>query len=410
MTMEMMQECEAPLSDADTVAFVNDGLIDPLAIATFGVNVKVSDNPIGFFGTGLKYAIAVLLRHHQDIEIWRGLERIAFGVRRHESRGKEFDIITMNGEPMGFTTELGKKWEMWMALRELWCNCMDEGGEAAQGAYAPAEGKTTIVVRGAEFSKTFSRRSDFLLEGEPVHKLKGVDLHKGPSRTIFYRGVAVGRMPENKEPLHTYNIQGYLDLTEDRTIKYWWQIDQHLSRAFQSSDDAALIEQVVRAPKGTLERELDHEWCSTEKPSEQFIETVSRVRRTHSADMNETAKQVCDKHEPLPAAKSYSLTPMEREQLSKAKTFLLALGYDVETYPVQFFESLGHGVLGSACAGEISISRDAFKQGTKQLAITLLEEFLHLHHDIADETREMQERLLHELVTLGEKHVLGGAI
>ena len=43
------------------IIFQNKGLIDVHAISIMGVSVK-EDNSIGFFGTGLKYAIAVLLR------------------------------------------------------------------------------------------------------------------------------------------------------------------------------------------------------------------------------------------------------------------------------------------------------------------------------------------------------------
>ena len=57
---------------ARTIIFENPGEIDPVAIITFGINVKESDHPIGFFGTGLKYALAILLREGQPITIQSG--------------------------------------------------------------------------------------------------------------------------------------------------------------------------------------------------------------------------------------------------------------------------------------------------------------------------------------------------
>lgn len=394
----------------DTVVFVNDGLIDPLAIATFGVSAKVTDNPIGFFGTGLKYAIAVLLRHGHEITIWRGVERLDFAVAEHESRGKTFGIVTMNGQPLGFTTDLGKQWEMWQALRELWCNCADENGEAFDSRiYSPEAGKTGIVVRGAEFAKAFNGRSEYILSTEPTHVLNGVELHPGASRTVFYRGIAVGRLPENKRPLYTYNITRSISLTEDRTVRYPHQIDEAVAEAYQRTDIAELIEAAVRAPDGTLERQLDYGFHAT-KPSDVFVETVNRVARTHSRDMNQTAGAHAANHTPMPALQAYALNAMERGQFGEAKTFLLSLGYDIENYPINFVEKLGNGVLGCAGGGEITISRDAFTAGTKQLAITLLEEFVHLRHNVQDESREMQEWLFHELVTLGEKSIRGRAL
>jgi hypothetical protein len=394
----------------DAVAFINDGLIDTLAIATFGISAKVTDNPIGFFGTGLKYAIAVLLRHGHEITIWRGSERLDFAVADHESRGKTFGIVTMNGQALGFTTDLGKQWEMWQALRELWCNCADEGGEAFSGrVYSPEDGKTAIVVRGAEFAKAFKGRSEYILSTNPLHVLHGVEIHPGRSRTIFYRGIAVGRLPENKTPIHTYNITRYVGLTEDRTVRYSHQIDEAIAEAYQKSDNIDLIEAAIRAPNNSLERQLDYSFHAT-KPTEAFVETVNRIQRTHSRDMNQSARAQASAHTALPPIREYILTPIEREQYAAAKAFLLALGYDTEVYPTCFVEKLGNGILGTASGGEISISRDAFTAGTKQLAITLLEEFIHCFHGVGDETRAMQETLLHELVSLGEKHILGGAL
>ena len=49
--------------------FTNPGIIDPRSISTFGVNAKASTNPIGHFGTGLKYAIATILRNDGSITI-----------------------------------------------------------------------------------------------------------------------------------------------------------------------------------------------------------------------------------------------------------------------------------------------------------------------------------------------------
>ena len=97
------------------IVFENPSEIDIRSISTFGVSVKEGDNPIGFFGTGLKYAIAVLLRTNHGITIQSGETVVEFGTRRESVRGQDFDFITMsiNGAaplPMGFTTELGKTW------------------------------------------------------------------------------------------------------------------------------------------------------------------------------------------------------------------------------------------------------------------------------------------------------------
>src|SRR5208282_5619824 len=100
-----------------SVVFTNPGEIDPRTITTLGVSVKETKSPIGFFGTGLKIAIAVLLRNHQRITIYSGLTKYEFSCAPETIRGQEFNIVQMNNIPLGFTTDMGKVWEMWMAYR-----------------------------------------------------------------------------------------------------------------------------------------------------------------------------------------------------------------------------------------------------------------------------------------------------
>jgi len=61
-----------------TIIFKNNGIIDLDFIRSFGVSVKENDNPIGFFGTGLKYAIAILLREKQEVSVFLGKEEYKF--------------------------------------------------------------------------------------------------------------------------------------------------------------------------------------------------------------------------------------------------------------------------------------------------------------------------------------------
>ena len=51
--------------------FYTPTTLDEAFIFTMGASVKKSNNPIGFFGTGLKYAIAVTLRLGGSIKIER---------------------------------------------------------------------------------------------------------------------------------------------------------------------------------------------------------------------------------------------------------------------------------------------------------------------------------------------------
>ena len=59
-----------------------------------------------------------------------GLKVYSFAVRSEVVRGKTFNMVCMNGEAIGFTTDLGKNWELWQAFRELYFDCTNEFGKA----------------------------------------------------------------------------------------------------------------------------------------------------------------------------------------------------------------------------------------------------------------------------------------
>ena len=64
------------LPRAIEIGMNHTGEIEPLLIRTFGVSVKDSESPIGFFGTGLKYALAILLRERHDVIIQSGVAAV----------------------------------------------------------------------------------------------------------------------------------------------------------------------------------------------------------------------------------------------------------------------------------------------------------------------------------------------
>jgi hypothetical protein len=76
--------------ESDMIIFENGGIIERAAIFTMGVNVKENAQPIGHFGTGLKFAIATILRNGGEIQIFCGdAEVITFYTQQEVVRGKE---------------------------------------------------------------------------------------------------------------------------------------------------------------------------------------------------------------------------------------------------------------------------------------------------------------------------------
>lgn len=391
------------------IVFENPQEIDLCAISTFGVSVKEGENPIGFFGTGLKYAIAVLLRTGHEITIYSGLSVVDFGIRRGMVRGQEFDFITMaidQGKPVdiGFTTQLGKQWELWMAYREIACNCKDEGGTISQrqSAPPPVAGATAIIVNGHEFESVYADRHQFILEDQPSMLLGSIELRRRPGNAYFYRGVRVHKLGDTG--MFTYNDTSYLDLTEDRTAKYQFEPRSRIAFAYLKCDDERLLKTVLMAENNTLEGKLDFHSYGT-PASEAFLRTVGKLSQDRLTKINISAVQVWrDATNKLVTPRTIVLTPVQRKTLNKALDFCSRIGFNVrDSYPISIVESLGSETLGMAMDDTIFIAARTFDMGTKYVAGTLVEEYLHLRHGYSDCSREMQNFLFDRLMSIGEE-------
>ena len=391
------------------IIFENDDEIDVRAITTFGINVKEHDNPIGFFGTGLKYALAILLRTGHEIVIQSGVDEYRFGTTPEEIRGKRFDIVTMQngtGEPapLGFTVDVGKTWEVWMAYRELFCNCRDERGRVYENDGPPAAtaGITRVSIRGEGIIQAHLTRNEFVLEGEPLFKTNLCEFHPGEADGVFYRGLRVMRFADGMRSINTYNLLVPVDLTEDRTAKYPWMVESMIRNAVIGSSDPRFIRRVLQAEKGRPEHSFDFSECY-KSPSDEFLRVVELLARDRITDINTSALSIYKDHARKQLTPDAApLTGVRAIMLKRALEFSERLGFRID-YPIIVTEALGEGVLGLAEDGRIYLSSHCFLLGTKQVAATAIEEFVHLKHGFADCSRPFQDFLLNTVVTLGEE-------
>lgn len=256
------------------IVFENEGEIDPRLAMLIGVNIKESSSPVGFFGTGLKYAIACMSRWGEEIRIQSGTAEFTFFAEDTEIRGRKFGILSMRSQidraPLGFTTDLGKRWEPWMVYRELWCNAHDEPSAQVyelDHVPRPKEGLTRIVVGGSKIEAAHASRGQFILEGRtPLHVVDGLEIYEGAGERIFYRGIAVQK--PDKPGLYTYNITEHLYLTEDRTAGSW-ATDPIIARGLTQIDSREVIDATISAPSDRFESRLDYDYATS--PSEEWI-------------------------------------------------------------------------------------------------------------------------------------------
>jgi hypothetical protein len=104
---------------------------------------------------------------------------------------------------------------------------------------------------------------------------------------------------------------------------------------------------------------------------------------------------------------SCELNNVEQQQWDKAVTFCKeTLGLGLDAYQLLVVEDIGKkGVMGLANIEEgiMYVSKLAFRKGTKCVAVTILEEFTHVHHEVEDETIQQKWVYLDQIIGLGEQ-------
>lgn len=389
------------------IVFQNPGLIPLEAVTTMGVSVK-AEGAIGFFGTGVKFAIATVLRLGGSVTIYRGYEAHRFTTREMVVQGAQgqaetFQQVCMNGQPLGFTTQLGRNWEAWMAWREFATNAKDEGGRnwfSKGGEIAGGENMTTILVENCPaFEEAHKDRHQILLETEPLFANDYVEIHPGRgSEYVFYRGVRVHTSA--RRTALVYNVKRKLELTEDRTNRWDFQVHDAIVSGLTDCKDAELLRAALDCGESFLEHHLSFQ--SFAQPSEEFVTVSGQLalgkaaapRANPSVVANVRRAQLA-KMEP---SENMALNEVQVAMLNRAKTMLRDGGYDVDQFPVVIAETLGAEIHGMARDGKIFVSALAFNKGTRELAATLFEEFAHLKSGQADCTRGFQNWLFDQLL------------
>lgn len=301
-----------------SIVFTTPGELDIRAFTTFGLSAKPgSDNPIGKFGTGLKNAVAMLMRNDCGIKVFIGTTEYEFLTVDDNFRGQNFKQIRMRKRQsllkrwqyvdMPFTTELGKFWEPWQAFRELESNTRDEGGLTyVDSSPGPESGRTTIIVSGLKFEQAYKDRDKTFLPNA-LTKREGddrVQVFNEPSKHLYWRGIRVFDL--DKPSVYTYNILEDMELTEDRTLKYVWQAQAKVAAYVARSRDPKMISSVVSAnAEKFFEGRLDWDYAYV-SPSAEFKEVLAK-KKSRGAYISPRALGYYDRYAPAPVREPETL-------------------------------------------------------------------------------------------------------
>lgn len=381
-----------------TLTFHNETELDPASFKYMGLSVK-EDGSFGMFGTGLKYAIATLLRMGDSIEIVTKGQRFFFELGKLNFRGTEFSSVLCNGEELGFTTELGKMWEAWMAYRELRCNAQDEGGGVVEGD--KTDSTTQVIVSGDVLADIHAKQDTwFIKEGEkPVWESDKLRLFNGSRSAYFYQGVYVGNLGEISP--YSIDFKKGISLSEDRLDKYGILTNDKVAGELRGCTDKMVLRLFIGKHASDFGKTLN--FSSGVEPSKEFLEICRDHYKKTGRWVRGTKELLVEQDSSIMESMEEDFTERESKMLTKASDFLNRAGYNVNRFPIIKYSTEGKELLGKAEGFEkIYLTASAFERGVFDLCCTLLEEFAHCDTEYLDFSRDLQDWLFRSVVTQAE--------
>jgi hypothetical protein len=415
----------------------NKGLIELAALKLVGASTKDGQSSIGQFGSGNKYALAYLLRNNYKVRIFSGKEEIKITLEPVILRDETYMVICFNGETTSITTNMGKQWECWQAVREIYSNAKDEGEESfgLTSKVAPKDNQTHFYIEvKAELLSIVENFDNYFANSDKVLAVipgYGRILKKSnPDKVNLFRKGIKCYVTNKENSLYDYDFEN-VTVGEDRLISYPWVIKDRIAELLtkcenrkiikvylNSINNPALIESTTKdAYFGDFSTMFvaemqDNVFYPAEQagyaPDEDRVKAISVPQSLLSK-----AKAFLSKRNILPTFQSLlgtsetlfeevTLNALQQEVMNKVEHFCQEVNFDYK-YPIVYVNFFDKEILGMAHDGKILLSTNSINAGAVVVMGTIIEEYAHLESKFSDCTRGFQTFLINMLVNYMQK-------
>lgn len=413
------------------IKITNKGEVDVNAFRLMGATTK-NENQIGYFGSGIKYAVATALRKGIPLKVFSGDKEIKISTKTTTLRDQEFQVVCINGHSTSITTNMGRDWKTWFIFREFFCNAIDEGEHTLAVSDSPygEKGITSVFIELTNEMKEIFDSLDhyFSQRRKPVHEAKGRKAYHriGDHLTAYRKGIRV--FNGAYVSLYDYDFPD-LSINEAREASDW-DVSWKVINFWKEHATSEMILQLINDQNCA---EFNLNWTyGMDYMSRVWLETLKDKLIIPKEYGGYFADDLSNHHIILPHAlckelhknfgkdlrirgmdksdDSITVLPTTEKELILIQDSLAFLKNsdrfkDIEAYPIKvvIFEGEQHR-LGQAKNGEILLSKNLFLKGRRMLVETLLEEYIHAKNDVDDRTRAMQNILIDFVIsTLEDK-------
>lgn len=235
------------------------GEIETEAFTLIGASSKRNDaTKIGYFGSGLKYSIAALLRNNIDFKIFQGENEIKFDVVDKSFRNDVYKAITVNGKETSMTTTMGgSDWDIPFApFREIYSNALDEDSDVLLTTTTNLVGEigtTTILIEmTSAMTDFYNNINEYFCDKNPnvltTNKFGTIYPKASNGFTkLFRKGILC--YEDTKPALFSYNSPEFT-INESRVLNNQYGASASVARIWKASKNEELILELINGLKG----------------------------------------------------------------------------------------------------------------------------------------------------------------
>ena len=430
----------------------NTGEIENNAFKLIGASSKRNDTTkIGFFGSGLKYGMAFLLREKINFKIFSGANEVKVTTKSVSHRDQEFQVIQVNGEDTSMTTEMGPKWTHWGAVREIYCNAVDEGEEEIvivdENEVTAEPGRTIFYVELTSeltqivdnWNNYFSKdRTDVVYKNE-FGSGAGTVFWSNPTTdandfVVYRKGIQCHMSPGKPSCFH-YDFP-WIEINESREISSFYNFNQRLVKFFAEDADTNTVQILLaKMDAGLAKYEYELSWSSiynnlnvdvwTEACKDKTLvpaeiagwyadiierkgrhnylllpsELVSRIRKL--------ARDVSVMGESMDGYDFCNVDPTDKQKflLKEVLNFFKEASYDVDKYTFNIVKFEDNYIEVYGKGDTIFIADKIFEQGRKKIAEAIYVQCERLSTCYGDQSKELQSHLTSQVISqMEERH------
>lgn len=411
----------------------SSGEIEIEAFTLIGASSKRGDETkIGYYGSGLKYSIASMLRNGIEFKIFRGKNEIIFDVVEKDFRSEKYSAISVNGKETSLTTTMGgKDWDIAFApIREIYSNALDEDESALlESTYdcIGCTGTTTFYIEKTEEVKHFYENfTQYFCDKNPnvLASNKYVSIYPktddGGIR-LFRKGILCYHN-KREQSLFSYNSPDF-QINESRVLTANYSAKVIIARGWKMVQNKALIKELLNGMQGGNSGRYEHGFdFSYDQFSNEWFEVCKNMRfvpaemLTFCKPKDLDGRMILPKSLLLPLFRQFdSLDILGMTDKKGGADFIIedepseilvnkvidALAilqssrykHRIQNIDIVYAVFVAENVRGLASDGKIILSTKLDSEDVPYIAKIIIEENEHNRSGFGDETRDFQNHL-----------------